>query len=429
MRSRRCWPRAPNSSKLHTVNQNQFPIERQPALTELHHCQVCGGRESAPAYRFPQRLPWAERAAEQVVRRCLECGFLFLSPRPDRATLAAHYAADSHGSGQVFRVEDRGSRAELAARRRAAFASAILPAGSGILDIGCGQGLFLAALSAAGLAPTGLEPSPAAAARAAARGLPVIAGMLGQDTGQAFDAVSMISVLEHLWDPAEGVRQALRALRPGGMLVLEVPDALHPTPALTDFFSFEHLSHFTPATLSRLLMAQGLRWAILDEKVERGSIRMAASAASESPGPGWTSLETVMASHPRLALADDSYARRQAALVQGVAARVAALVAQWQGEGRAFAIYGAGLHSLQLLELVPLQRAAACFLDGDPRKAGTWFCGLPVHLPEALPQLGVRAVLLSTAVFAAEMTARIKAIPDLDVAVADCYGEGIDDFR
>jgi len=410
------------------VNQSQFPSDPEPALVDLRECQVCGSAESCVAYRFPQRLPWAAQAAEQVVRRCRNCGFLFLSPRPDRAVLADYYAADSHGSGQIFRAEGSGSRADSAARQRAAFAADLLDRGRSLLDIGCGQGLFLAELAAQGLDATGLEPSPAAAARARARGLSVIAGELGCDPGRRFDAVSMISVLEHLWDPAEGLRQALRLLHPGGMLMIEVPDALQPVPALTDFFSFEHLSHFTPATLARLLQAQGLRWAAMDDDIGAGGIRLAASAAIDPPArPGglrrWIPLAEVIDRWPQWALADDGYPRRQAALVAGVGQRVSTLVERWQQEGRRIAIYGAGAHSLQLLELLPLQQAAFCFVDGDPRKAGTRFCDLPVHPPEALATLGVGAVLLSTAAFAAEMAARVKAVAPSGLVIADCYGE------
>jgi ubiquinone/menaquinone biosynthesis C-methylase UbiE len=38
-----------------------------------------------------------------------------------------------------------------------------------------------------------------------------------------FDVILLISVLEHLWDPAEALRQCFRALKPGGRLLVNVP--------------------------------------------------------------------------------------------------------------------------------------------------------------------------------------------------------------
>lgn len=427
------WSNRSNSSNLHTVNQSTDDPDitsTSPQVPDMGQtvgvpqCQVCGAAAGKAVYRFRQRLPWARAATEQVVRGCPECGFLFMSPRPGRAALAAYYAGDSHGSGQVFREEGSGSRAGQNAQMRAGFTAGMLQPGAEVLDIGCGQGLVLEALRGLGMTGFGLEPSPSAAASAAARGLTVVHGRLGTALDRQFDAVVMISVLEHLWDPAEGIAAALDYLKPGGLMMIEVPNALCPTPSLTDWFSFEHLSHFSPATLARLMRRFGFRWAALGSSFREGGVRLAAVAGADFPvRPGrWEALDEIEARCPVPALDYSAYPARQAALVNGVTDRVTGLFRRWQADGRRVAIYGAGLHSLQLAELVSLQDNAVCFLDGDPRKHGTQFCGLPVHAPEALPGLEIGAVLLSTAAFAEEMLARVRGLAGSGIAIADCYG-------
>lgn len=47
--------------------------------------------------------------------------------------------------------------------------------------------------------------------------------MLPKLEPSSFDVVMMISVLEHLWEPVEALRQCRRVLRPAGALVLNVP--------------------------------------------------------------------------------------------------------------------------------------------------------------------------------------------------------------
>jgi SAM-dependent methyltransferase len=105
-----------------------------------------------------------------------------------------------------------------------------LPA-EAFLDAGCGDGRFLAALPTLGPLPTrvvGVDIADSildTARRAtAAAGLDpeLVRGNLERlplgDT--EFDLVVSIQVLEHLLDPAGGVRELARVLRPGGRLLL-----------------------------------------------------------------------------------------------------------------------------------------------------------------------------------------------------------------
>ncbi|HKV37761.1 MAG TPA: class I SAM-dependent methyltransferase, partial [Blastocatellia bacterium] len=79
-----------------------------------------------------------------------------------------------------------------------------------------------------------------------------------------FDVVMLWHVLEHLVDPMAVVRETRRILKSDGVLALEVPNA-----ACASFKLFRecwysldsprHLSHFTPATLYRLLGECGFR--------------------------------------------------------------------------------------------------------------------------------------------------------------------------
>lgn len=105
-----------------------------------------------------------------------------------------------------------------------------LPADA-FLDAGCGDGRFLAALPKLGPVPArvvgvDIAESILATARSAAAnaGLEpeLVRGNLERlPLGDSdFDLVVSIQVLEHLLDPAAGVRELGRVLRPGGTLLL-----------------------------------------------------------------------------------------------------------------------------------------------------------------------------------------------------------------
>ena len=107
---------------------------------------------------------------------------------------------------------------------------ALLPVDS-YLDAGCGDGRFLAALPALGRVPrrvvgVDIADSILATARLAAAAAGVDAELVRGNlerlplADREFDLVVSIQVLEHLLDPAAGVNELSRVLRPGGTLLL-----------------------------------------------------------------------------------------------------------------------------------------------------------------------------------------------------------------
>jgi SAM-dependent methyltransferase len=97
-------------------------------------------------------------------------------------------------------------------------------AGAELLDIGCGTGWLAEHFARY----TGIDGSPDGVARAVEAGRNVIAGDVDEPLpfpDEAFDAVVMKDLLEHVRDPVALVREARRVLRPGGLLFASSPDA------------------------------------------------------------------------------------------------------------------------------------------------------------------------------------------------------------
>lgn len=102
------------------------------------------------------------------------------------------------------------------------------------LDAGCGSGVFSRELATSGAAVVAVDASPQMLAEAArnTRDLGSVVRCLGIDTleriplpDEHFDGVICLSVLEYLDDPNGAIRELHRLLKPGGQLLLTVPNA------------------------------------------------------------------------------------------------------------------------------------------------------------------------------------------------------------
>jgi ubiquinone/menaquinone biosynthesis C-methylase UbiE len=112
--------------------------------------------------------------------------------------------------------------------------------GGRLLDIGCASGYYSVAFAKAGGRATGIDISEASIALARRRAEDESVAerceffrgdmrCLPDNEGE-YDAVSMIEVLEHVREQREAVKQAVGALRPGGLLLVTTPHAFDQIP-------------------------------------------------------------------------------------------------------------------------------------------------------------------------------------------------------
>lgn len=96
-----------------------------------------------------------------------------------------------------------------------------------LLDVGCGDGEFLAMMRGRGWKVRGVEPDPAAVEVAHERyGLDVSVGTLEDAAlpAASFDGISLTQVIEHVPDPIALLTECRRVLRAGGRLIVETPN-------------------------------------------------------------------------------------------------------------------------------------------------------------------------------------------------------------
>jgi len=162
------------------------------------------------------------------------------------------------------------------------------------LDIGCGVGHSIELATELGYEALGLEVNGSAIETARARGRNVVhpAEWPG---GTESDLVSLFETLEHVTQPEEMVATCRKALAPGGLLLITVPNGagsevrLLRERCLHVFGGSENVGHinlFTPRGLEQLLKRHGLAPLLLDGQFSNNIQLIVATLMASAGGRG-----------------------------------------------------------------------------------------------------------------------------------------------
>ncbi|MGH7867532.1 MAG: class I SAM-dependent methyltransferase [Candidatus Dormibacteraceae bacterium] len=203
------------------------------------------------------------------IAHCAACGFDVTSPQPDEEHIGAYYPAGYYGNPGTRRFP-----APIEVLQKAMYAQRVRMVErvwgnkhGRVLDVGCGRGLLLQAFRRRGWEVRGTELSePAARYALEVAHVPVDIGRV-EEIGfpaEHFDAITIWHVLEHIHDPRVVLNEANRILKPGGVLLIGVPN----------FSGFEarffrdkwfhldvprHVTHLTKQILKQALVENGFQ--------------------------------------------------------------------------------------------------------------------------------------------------------------------------
>jgi SAM-dependent methyltransferase len=231
------------------------------SLLAIDRCQLCGSSA--------RRLLFAEPPFE--VLRCSGCGLVYVTPRLHGAALTevygeSYWKSDNPKARGYADYAREGALYLKTFRRRMRLVRRWLRAGDRVLDVGCAAGYFLRVAREHGADVFGVELSPAIAKEAIAElGADRIHVGFLDDAVTAmdfqpasFDLVTLWDVIEHIPDPQSVLRRIRELLKPSGVLLLETQNVDSRWAKLLGrrwhhYKHEEHLYHFTPATIRRLL--------------------------------------------------------------------------------------------------------------------------------------------------------------------------------
>ncbi|HSR66832.1 MAG TPA: class I SAM-dependent methyltransferase [Acidobacteriota bacterium] len=233
-------------------------------------CPLCGSGESLSLCKAPDRQSPQRPRPRWEVRRCRQCGIGWTHPQPTPEQIRQAYPSAYLGDTEKTMLEFRRGKLQKSRSWRnetdkVRHLERHLQRGR-ILDVGCADGKFLWALDPQRWQRCGLEflEETVGLVSREMPGLQLTAGRLGQESlpESSFDAVTLWHVLEHLPRPPQALQRLNALLKPGGFLLLAVPnlDSLQARLFARHWMGLDvprHLFHYSPHVLSKLVEDAG----------------------------------------------------------------------------------------------------------------------------------------------------------------------------
>lgn len=194
--------------------------------------------------------------------RCTNCSLTFVFPRSiDFGIYSGDYFSGAvHGFGFVNYEEDKTASSGYLKTYLKWLESFGISKGSTLLDIGAANGFFVNMAKEHGYIAAGVELSNEAVEWAKKLGRNVTQSDAMQiSVNEKFDVITVLDVLEHLSEPQEFIVKIKENLKPGGILLINVPNigSIFAKISGKSWHSFvppEHLFYFNKKSLTEILL-------------------------------------------------------------------------------------------------------------------------------------------------------------------------------
>lgn len=241
-------------------------------------CCICGS-EKYRAVGNGVDFEYDSCANEFEFVSCASCAHHYLQPLPDKSELSVIYPpnygnySNSLKPGLAFQVKGWLEGFSLRAMDK------MLNKNGTALDIGCGDGRLLDGIKKYCSNITehhGLEIYEPAVKIAQQKGYKAWVANIDNDDLEAerYDLISMVQVIEHVFNPVQSVEKIYSALKPGGVAWFETPSV-----ECLDFKLFKkrywggyhlprHINLFTPESFKKLLLDKGFKKVEITHKLQ-----------------------------------------------------------------------------------------------------------------------------------------------------------------
>lgn len=231
-------------------------------------CHICGNEAKLLASKHLLYVTDVDESVRKKIPqqiflyRCRACGVVFQNPLVSHEISRQWHASDNYqfnrGCGRNAQDED-----DRVANRITEIVKRYCPAGTAVYDIGCGNGYLLGWLLKEGYNVSGCDVNAKALEKAKLRCANVSRSFFNASTKLTtqFAGICLIDVFEHFSEPVQILTALSKSLSPGGVVILEVPNANSIYSRILRsrwWFGLEHCFYFSHHSIKQLAKSAGL---------------------------------------------------------------------------------------------------------------------------------------------------------------------------
>jgi 2-polyprenyl-3-methyl-5-hydroxy-6-metoxy-1,4-benzoquinol methylase len=201
------------------------------------------------------------------IYKCKECKTEYVNPLPDDKIIAQVYNNSQYHSEERYDISQNHKKLKSNWQKRLKQITSLGYHQGSLLDVGCATGIFLKNAEDAGWRIEGIETSKSAAKKAAnllGNSKVKLVDFIEYASPHLFDVITLWALIEHVKDPLQYLSKVHDLLRPGGLIVLTIPNVNSVSCKLLKkewryYIPPEHLFYFGKKSINYALSRTGFR--------------------------------------------------------------------------------------------------------------------------------------------------------------------------
>lgn len=283
---------------------------------------------------------------------------------------------------------------------------------SHILDLGVGSCTFISELAENDYKNlSGLDPSESSVDLLQKLGFCGVKGSVYDTVAveyrNNYDAVFLLGVIEHLYDPLQACLKIRDYLKKDGFLFLTVPDCLEMdkvTSPIPDQFNLEHINYFSSISLENMLKKCGME-KIADKQIihiENGYPQPILVCVFKKIN---VKVVSVIEKDLFSSVSIKKYFEDQQRNIEKINATIDELIVS----NEPIVIWGTGSYVMSLLEQTNLVKCNILkYIDNNSLKCGKEILGKPIDLPSKLTAMNTEKIIICSMLHSTQIVNQIK---------------------